>query len=94
VEEHPPALVKREQHSLWRPAGVGIASLGTPAIIGIVHPVFGGVVVIVEAVVVLAIVLTALYASEARSERAFRLLRWLGNRPEPPNPDTRPPVKP
>jgi hypothetical protein len=30
-----------------------------------------------------------LFGSEARQERAFRLLRWIGDKPEPPNPASR-----
>jgi hypothetical protein len=29
---------------------------------------------------------TALFGSQAVSERAFRLLRWITNQPEPPAP--------
>jgi len=32
--------------------------------------------------VVLTIIATALFGSQALSERAFRLLRWFGNRPQ------------
>jgi hypothetical protein len=42
---------------------------------------------VIEFVVLLLIVPgTALFGSKILSERAFRLLRWLGNRPEPPGP--------
>jgi hypothetical protein len=37
--------------------------------------------------VILTVLGTALFGSETLSERAFRLLRWMGNRPEPPGPD-------
>jgi hypothetical protein len=37
-------------------------------------------------VVMLTIIGTALFGNSALSERAFRLLRWLGNRAEPPGP--------
>ena len=47
------------------------------------HPVLGQVIAVSEAVVVLTIIGTALFGSQTLSERAFRLLRWLGNRPEP-----------
>jgi len=70
---------------------VGIVSLGTPVGIGILHPMFGEIITLVEAAVGLAIILTALFGSQALSERAFRLLRWLGNRPEPPSPVPGPP---
>jgi hypothetical protein len=69
-----------------RPRGsltVGIAVLGTPVGIGVFHLIFGEVIVITELSVVLTITVTALFGSLALSERAFRLLRWIGNRPEP-----------
>jgi hypothetical protein len=70
----------------WRTLGVGITSLGTPLGIGILHPVLGEVIAAIEVVVVLTIIGTALFGSPALSDRAFRLLRWMGNRPEPPGP--------
>jgi hypothetical protein len=47
--------------------------------------VVGEIIAVVEVVVALTITGTALFGSQALSERAFRLLRWLGNRPEPPD---------
>ncbi len=70
----------------WRVVGVGIASLGTPVGIGVAHLVLGEIIAAVEVVVALTITGTALFGSQALSERAFRLLRWLGNRAEPPGP--------
>ncbi len=70
----------------WRTLGVGMTSLGTPLGIGILHPVLGEVIAAIEVVVVLTIIGTALFGSPALSDRAFRLLRWMGNRPEPPGP--------
>ena len=42
----------------------------------------GAAIVGIEIVVVLTIIATALFGSQALSERAFRLLRWFGNRPQ------------
>ncbi len=70
----------------WRAVGVGIASFGTPVGIGVAHLGLGEIVAAVEVVAALTITGTALFGSAALSERAFRLLRWLGNRPEPPSP--------
>lgn len=77
----------------WRTVGTGIASLGTPAVIWIECPVLGVVIAAIEAAAMLTIIGTALFGSPALSERAFRLLRWLGNRPEPSSPDVRPPAR-
>ncbi len=68
----------------WRTMGAGVASLATPVGIGVLHPVLGEVIAVIEVAVILTIIGTALFGSSALSERAFRLLRWLGNRPEPP----------
>ena len=71
----------------WRTVGVGVASIGTPLGIAMLHPLLGEVMAVIEFVVFLLIVPgTALFGSQTLSERAFRLLRWLGNRPEPPGP--------
>ena len=70
----------------WRTVGAGIASLGTPVGIGVLHPVLGELIATIEVVVVLTIIGTALFGSRALSERAFRLLRWIGNQPEPLGP--------
>jgi hypothetical protein len=69
----------------WRPVGT-TASLGAPVGIGMLHPMFGEVIAVIEVVVVLTIIATALFGSQTLSERAFRLLRWVGNRPEPSPP--------
>ena len=37
-----------------------------------------------EVVVALTVIAVALFGSKTLSERAFRLLRWFGNRAEPP----------
>jgi hypothetical protein len=54
--------------------------------IGLLHPLFGEVIATTEIVVALTVIAVALFGSQALSERAFRLLRWFANRPEPPAP--------
>jgi len=45
----------------------------------------GEVIASIEMVVAaLTVIAVALSGSQAMNERAFRLLRWFGNRPEPP----------
>ena len=51
------------------------------------HPLLGEVIAITEVVVALTVIAVALFGSKALSERAFRLLRWFGNRPEPSAPN-------
>jgi hypothetical protein len=70
----------------WRPVSAFAASLGASAGVGLFHPVLGEVIAAIEIAMVLAIIATALFGSQTLSERAFRLLRWFGNRPEPPAP--------
>ncbi len=60
-----------------------MAALGTPAGIGMFHPVLGEIIAVIEVAVALTVLGTALFGSAALSERAFRLLRWVRNRPEP-----------
>jgi hypothetical protein len=50
------------------------------------NPLLGEVIAIAEMVVALTVIAVAMFGSQALSERAFRLLRWFGNRPEPPAP--------
>lgn len=70
----------------WRTAGIGLTSLGTPICIGVANPVLGSIAFVTELAVALTIIGTALFGSQALSDRAFRLLRWIANRPEPPAP--------
>ena len=72
----------------WRSVAASVTALGTPAGIGVLHPMLGDIVAIIELVVALTIIGTALFGSPDLSDRAFRLLRWVGNRPEPPAPET------
>lgn len=73
------------EHGPWRSVGAGVAMLGTAGL-GVLHPVLGAIAAAVELGMTLTIVGTALFGSQTLSERAFRLLRWIGNRPEPTSP--------
>jgi hypothetical protein len=66
--------------------GAGITVLGTPVGIGMLHPALGEIIAAIEVMMMLTIFGTALFGSPVLTERAFRLLRWIGNRPEPPGP--------
>ena len=72
----------------WRSAAASVTALGTPAGIGVLHPMLGEIVAIIELVVALTIIGTALFGSPDLSDRTFRLLRWIGNRPEPSAPES------
>ena len=52
--------------------------------IGMLNLLLGEITALTEILVVLTVIAVALFGSKALSERAFRLLRWFGNRPEPP----------
>lgn len=74
-----------QKRAPWRSLASATA-LGTPAGIGMLHPMLGEILASGELVAVLTIIGTALFGSADLSDRAFRLLRWIGNRPEPPAP--------
>ncbi|MFC6081543.1 hypothetical protein [Sphaerisporangium aureirubrum] len=66
-----------------RALGFGAAGLGGPALAWLAHPVMGTVLVCALIGLVLTVAAAALFGSKVISERAFRLLRWIANRPEP-----------
>ena len=69
----------------WRTAGI-LTSLGTPIGIGVADPLFGQIAAAIELTVALTVIGTALFGSQDLSERGFRLLRWIADKPEPPGP--------
>lgn len=71
----------------WARAGVAAGLLGGPVGAGHLDRVLGHVLAVSEVGVLLLIVLAALVGSRTVSERAFRLLRWAADRPEPPAPE-------
>jgi len=75
----PPVVLGRVPRRAVR---AGATTVGTSAALGMFHPMLGAAIVGIEIVVVLTIIATALFGSQALSERAFRLLRWFGNRPQ------------
>ena len=82
----PPSAPRRDGIR-WQSLGLGVASAGTPIGIGVLHPSVGVALMIVQLSLGLAVIGTALYGTQELSERAFRLLRWIGNRPEPARPE-------
>jgi hypothetical protein len=66
--------------------GARVTSTGVPVAVGVMHPLLGGMVALVVVFVALVVVATALFGSGELSRRAFRLMRWIRNRPEPRNP--------
>jgi hypothetical protein len=77
----------KEPHA-WHSLGLAGAGLGADAGLAIFSRDLGAVLALTEVAVLTIIALTILTAvlrgSDNTCERAFRLLRWLANRPEPP----------
>jgi hypothetical protein len=80
----------RRPSTSWRALGTGAGVLGSEGLTAYLHPALGEGLAVVDIVVplILAIVLLVaiLHGSRETCERAFRLLRWIANRPEPPKP--------
>lgn len=74
---------------LRRAAAAGMTALGTPVGLAMLYPVLAMIVVVAEVLIILTIAGTALFGSPELSSRAFRLLRWIGGRHEPPAPEHR-----
>ncbi|MFG1965749.1 hypothetical protein [Nonomuraea sp. NPDC049028] len=81
--------VARRKGWLWTVCA-GLIGIGGSALAWSAHPELGVALVTLEAIVVVAVLGAALFGSEVTSERAFRLLRWVANRPEPKGPPRRP----
>lgn len=69
-----------------RPLGLSAGAVGAPAVSALLDPLLGQILAGTEIALLLVIVMTALFAPQRLSERAFRLLRWCADRPEPPGP--------
>jgi hypothetical protein len=72
----------------WRSLGIGAGAVGAPAAISYLHPAFGWILVGSEVATFMIVLAAALFGTSTISERAFRLLRWLANRPEPAAPSS------
>ena len=85
-------MAKTDEHAadtphLRRTVAAGATALGTPVGLAMLHPVLAVIVVVAEVLIVLTVAGTALFGSRELSGRAFRLLRWIGGRPEPSAPE-------
>jgi hypothetical protein len=70
----------------WRAAAVGAGTAVPSVCIGAICGETGELIAVIALIAMLVITGTALFGSQAVSERAFRLLRWITNQPEPPAP--------
>jgi hypothetical protein len=50
------------------------------------NSLLGESIAVTEVAMVITVIVVALFGSKTLSDRAFRLLRWLSNRAEPPAP--------
>lgn len=80
------ASVAARERVPWRSAIAGTASLGAPAAIGMLDSLLGEIIATTEVTMAITVIAVTLFGSKTLSERAFRLLRWFGNRAEPPAP--------
>ncbi len=71
----------------WWSVGAKMTSAGAPVAVGVMHPALGEATALIVIFVAVTIIATALFGSCELSKRAFRLMRWIRNRPEPRCPD-------
>jgi hypothetical protein len=65
------------------------------SVAGYLHPVLGEALAARHhhpLAVAFVLLIALLHGSDQTVERAFRLLRWVANRPEPPSPDQHGPI--
>lgn len=70
----------------WRSIEAGAVGIGIPLGAMALYRLLGSIVLAVELGMSCTVIGTALFGTKRLSDRAFRILRWLGNRPEPPAP--------
>ena len=78
----------------WRALGLRSSAIGGIAAVCYSYPLLSLAIIICVASVGVITVITALFGSATMSDRAFRLLRWFTNRPEPKAPPLRSPRLP
>jgi hypothetical protein len=73
----------------WK-LGAGASALGAEGTVVYLNHVLGVALVVIDVLIPVAVALILLAAilrgSKETCERVFRLLRWIANRPEPPEP--------
>ena len=85
-----PAPAPTRPTTARRVLGAGAGVLGGEGLAAYLHPALGEALAAADVIVPLAIALVLLIAilqgSSQTCERAFRLLRWIASRAEPPAP--------
>jgi len=87
--EAPDATGTRPQHEtgrVIRVIGLGAGTASAPFAAATLVPVLGAALLAAELAFVLMVFGIAVYGTQERADRVFRLLRWLSGRPEPPAP--------
>jgi hypothetical protein len=79
---HLPQEARRIIHAIGKGAGPAAAPIAAAALL----PVLGVAVLVAELTLVLIVFGIAVYGTQERVDRIFRLLRWLRSRPEPSPP--------
>lgn len=78
------------KRTLRRQLGLGASAIGAPTFMCFVDPTLGLILTVSELAAILIVLATALFGTPTFSDRAFRVLRWLADRPE----HAAPPVPP
>jgi hypothetical protein len=95
VNAEPPDDNSRPGQARWRPRPVWVAlgtvtALAADAITQRYDPALGVAMFVCDAgipvVLTMVVVAVALFGGGDRTDRAFRLLRWIRDKPEPPGP--------
>lgn len=77
----------------WRSLGLGATAIGAPTALSYFRPYFGLACTSGEVAMIVITFAAALFGTRTISERAFRLLRWIADRPEHASPpDAQSPV--
>lgn len=63
--------------------GLATTILAVPTGVALINPALAAILASAELTLLLTVLLTAVFAPDPISERAFRLLRWMTGRPEP-----------
>jgi|ERR1035438_6467823 hypothetical protein len=77
---------QQEASRATRAIGLGAGPVVAPFAAVALQPVFGAALLAAELVLVLIVLGIVVYGTQDHADRAFRLLRWLRSRPEPPAP--------
>ena len=90
IPREPKNAVSDSKRTLIRPLGLGASAIGVPTLACFADTTLGITLFACELVLFTVVFLTALFGTSTVSDRAFRLLRWLADRPEHAGPKREP----